>query len=120
MLRGFRWQLIALLLAAALFVIGLVVRNSDAPPPAPTATATVGGDEAGIAALPSPTPNPTSPPLQVTLTTDGGTYREALIGTVQRLNPLFATLNPVDRDITALIFEGLTKTDAFGEPIPAL
>lgn len=120
MLRGFRWQLIALLLAAALFVIGLVVRSSDAPAPAPTATATIGGEEAGIAALPSPTPNPTSPPLQVTLTTDGGTYREALIGTVQRLNPLFANLNPVDRDITALIFEGLTKTDAFGEPIPAL
>ncbi|MBN8636423.1 MAG: hypothetical protein J0M07_13935, partial [Anaerolineae bacterium] len=105
---------------AALFVIGLVVRSSDAPVPAPTATATIGGEEAGIAALPSPTPNPTSPPLQVTLTTDGGTYREALIGTVQRLNPLFANLNPVDRDITALIFEGLTKTDAFGEPIPAL
>ncbi len=120
MLRGFRWQLIALLLAAALFVIGLMVRSSDAPTPAPTATATIGSEEAGIAALPSPTPNPTSPPLQVTLTTDGGTYREALIGTVQRLNPLFANLNPVDRDITALIFEGLTKTDAFGEPIPAL
>ncbi len=120
MLRGFRWQLIALIFAAALFVIGLAVRSSDTPAPTPTATAAVSGAEAGIAALPSPTPNPTSPPLQVTLTTDGGTYREALIGTVQRLNPLLASLNPVDRDITALIFEGLVKTDAFGEPIPAL
>lgn len=116
MLRGFRWQLIALFLAAALFVIGLIVRGGDTPQPTPTATAEV----TSIAALPSPTPNPTSPPIQVTLTSGGGTYREALIGQVQRLNPLFASLNPVDRDITALIYEGLTKTDAFGEPIPAL
>jgi peptide/nickel transport system substrate-binding protein len=117
MLRGFRWQLIALLAAAALFVIGLLVRGSDTPPPTPTEAPTA---ESVIAALPSPTPNPTTPPLQVTLTAGGGTYREALIGGVQRLNPLFAALNPVDRDITALLFEGLTRTDEFGEPVPAL
>lgn len=119
MLRGFRWQLLALLIAAALFVIGLIVRGGESPPPLPTDTPAA-TDTVGIAALPSPTPNPTTPPLQVTLTVSGGTYREALVGTVQRLNPLFAGLNPVDRDITALIFEGLTKTDEFGEPIPAL
>jgi peptide/nickel transport system substrate-binding protein len=39
---------------------------------------------------------------------------------VQRINPLFADLNPVDRDIAALIFEGLTRTNSFGEPEPAL
>jgi peptide/nickel transport system substrate-binding protein len=48
------------------------------------------------------------------------TYREAVIGRISRLNPLFATLNPVDRDITRLIFEGLVGTNAFGEPSPLL
>lgn len=118
MLRGFRWQLIALFFAAALFVTGLLLRGGDTPPSKPTPTPTA--EIAGIAALPSPTPNPTAPPIQVTLTSGGGTYREALIGRVQRLNPLLASLNPVDRDITALIFEGLTRTNAFGEPVPAL
>lgn len=48
------------------------------------------------------------------------TYREALIGDVQRLNPLFASMNPVDADITSLIFEGLTRINEYGEPVPAL
>lgn len=48
------------------------------------------------------------------------TYREALIGRVQRLNPLFASYNSVDADITSLIFEGLTTINVYGEPIPAL
>src|SRR5262249_49265152 len=34
--------------------------------------------------------------------------------------PLFADLNLVDRDITSLIFEGLTRTNQYGEPEPAL
>ena len=48
------------------------------------------------------------------------TFSEALIGHVQRLNPILASLNPVDADITGLIFEGLTRINAYGEPEPAL
>ena len=34
-----------------------------------------------------------------------------------RLNPVFAQLNPVDRDISSLIFEGLFTTDEYGSPV---
>jgi len=118
MLRGFRWQLIALFLAGILFIAGLIVRGMDTPP-VPTITPPP-PDSAVIPSLPTLTPNPTAPPLAVTLTSGGGTYSEALVGQIGRLNPLFADLNPVDRDITALIYEGLTKTDQYGEPIPGL
>jgi peptide/nickel transport system substrate-binding protein len=39
---------------------------------------------------------------------------------VQRLNPLYASLNPVDADITSLIFEGLVRINDYGEPVPQL
>ncbi len=45
---------------------------------------------------------------------------EALVGQIRKLNPLLALYNPVDRDITALIFEGLTTTDDYGEIVPQL
>jgi peptide/nickel transport system substrate-binding protein len=48
------------------------------------------------------------------------TYREGLIGRVQRLNPVFAALNLIDADITSLIFEGLTRTDSYGQIVPYL
>jgi len=48
------------------------------------------------------------------------TYREALVGTLQRLNPVLALFNPVDNDITALIFDGLTSSNEYGEVRPAL
>lgn len=41
----------------------------------------------------------------------GGQYTEGLIGEVMALNPLFADFNEVDRDISRLIFSGLTKYD---------
>ena len=44
-------------------------------------------------------------------------YREGLVGSVQRLNPVFAHLNPVDRDLTSLIFQGLFATDQYGAPV---
>jgi peptide/nickel transport system substrate-binding protein len=58
--------------------------------------------------------------LPVNTTTSVATFREALVGQVQRLNPLFAALNPVDRDISALIYEGLTQINEFGEAVPSL
>jgi len=45
---------------------------------------------------------------------------EGLVGRIGRLNPVFATNNPVDRDITSLIYEGLTTINPFGEVIPDL
>lgn len=50
----------------------------------------------------------------------GGTYSEALVGTVQYLNPLLSSTNEIDRDITRLVFAGLLKYDANGNLIPDL
>ncbi len=49
-----------------------------------------------------------------------GKYTEALIGAPRALNPLLAFANPVDRDLTRLLFSGLTSFDALGRPTPDL
>ncbi|MEA3304855.1 MAG: ABC transporter substrate-binding protein [Patescibacteria group bacterium] len=41
----------------------------------------------------------------------GGDYTEALIGTIESINPLYASTNPADLDISKLIFSGLTRFD---------
>lgn len=41
----------------------------------------------------------------------GGEYSEALIGTPQLINPLYASLSDVDADLSRLIFSGLMKFD---------
>lgn len=116
MLRGFRWQFLALIIAIGLFVISLMARPSDSPEvPAPTQTPPT-AQTATPATTEVTTPEVTSPVLQPEVVT----YREGLIGSVQRLNPLFADLNPVDRDIAALIFEGLIRINRYGEPEGAL
>lgn len=123
MLRGFRWQLAALVMALSLFAVSLLTRQVDPPPPAavePDAVADVTA-EPDLPETPAPQ---VSEPVPVAITDEGQgsiiTYREALVGSVQRLNPILAALNPADRDITALIFEGLTRSNQFGEPVPAL
>lgn len=120
MLRGFRWQLVALVIAASLFVVILLTRTSVEPgdlPSIPTQQPTPISTEPAAAVTPLPTSIAVLAPQ-----TQGEivTYREALVGEVQRLNPLLAGLNPVDADITSLIFEGLTRTNQYGEPVPAL
>ena len=50
----------------------------------------------------------------------GGTYTEGLIGSIQRLNPLFDQYNQPDRDVNRLIFNGLIKFDSQGNPQPDL
>lgn len=119
MLRGFRWQFVALVMAAAVFAAALVSRLATTPvvpemPSQVTATATP------LAAAPTITPNPGI--LIQPETPQGGiaTFREGLVGSVQRLNPLLADLNPAEHDITSLIFEGLTATNQYGEPEPNL
>jgi len=122
MLRGFRWQVLVLVMALVLFGISLASRLSDnnnqQPNIVPTSTLSPTATDA-------PTLEPTVVPVVHTPQNSSSsapipTYKEALIGNVQRLNPLLASLNPVDRDITSLIFEGLVKINAYGEPVPAL
>ena len=77
-----------------------------------------------IFATPEPTaapPEPESPPAGApSAPAQEQVLVEALVGEIRKLNPLLATYNPVDRDITALIFEGLTATNAYGEIVPRL
>lgn len=126
MLRGFRWQLIAFVMAIVLFIIGFVYRSSiqPAPQPAQTPTIAIVMTEPPPTLTPEPTqqvfptPFPESPIPQISSQqSDIPVYREGIVGNIQRINPLFAHLNPVDSDITSLIFEGLMATNDFGEPI---
>jgi peptide/nickel transport system substrate-binding protein len=125
MLRGYRWQLLALLLSAVLFVVSLSLRSAD-PTSSLSPTITAASTSADTTATPDNIVIPPTaiPDVQTAPTVApasiNGSYREALVGKIQRLNPLLAQLNPVDRDITSLIFEGLTKTDSYGEPVPSL
>ena len=50
----------------------------------------------------------------------GGVYTEALIGSLNRLNPLLDDNNSVDRDVDRLIFSGLLKFDDRGTAQPDL
>ena len=50
----------------------------------------------------------------------GGSYTEALIGGLQRLNPLLDYYNQPDRDVDRLIFSGLLRFDSRGVPQPDL
>lgn len=50
----------------------------------------------------------------------GGTYTEAIVGSFQRLNPLLDSYNQADRDVDRLLFSGLLKFDASGNPIADL
>jgi len=47
----------------------------------------------------------------------GGVYIEGLVGSPRYIQPLYASSNDVDRDLTELIFSGLLKYDLNGELI---
>jgi peptide/nickel transport system substrate-binding protein len=47
---------------------------------------------------------------------DRTVYREALVGVPSRINPLFVHMNDVDRDISSLVFSGLTRLGPDGTP----
>lgn len=125
MLRGFRWQALALLFSVILFVAAFNSRQSTpTPDPTPETDPTT-----QVETLPTATPAPTveTPPTaaavaQANIITNDTvpTYREGLVGDVIRLNPLLRGVNPNADDITSLIFEGLVRTNAYGEPEPAL
>jgi len=62
--------------------------------------------------------------VYVVITTDapanGGAYTEAIAGSPQTLNPLVAAFNEPDRDLTSLLFNGLTKLGKDGAIQPDL
>jgi peptide/nickel transport system substrate-binding protein len=67
---------------------------------------------------PTPTLTPTS--ATTVIKVRGGTYIEGIAGYPQLINPLFSLLNDVDRDLCALIFEGLTMVNERNEIVPLL
>lgn len=121
MLKGLRWPFLALVLASIVMALALITQPEETPQAAQAApTATPAPADASPQPSPQPTldtqplpPNPTPVPPESILV-------EALIGRISKLNPLLATYNPVDRDITSLIFEGLTASNEYGEIVPDL
>lgn len=121
MFRGFRWQLLAFILALLVFFIAFafrVIRQTSVPETTPVPT------NARLAITATPVPASTrEAPVRATEAPAGKPvhgYREGLVGAVSRLNPVFAHLNAVDRDISSLIFEGLFATNEYGAAIPLL
>lgn len=51
---------------------------------------------------------------------NGGSIHEGLIGSPKLINPLYASTNDVDRDISSLVYAGLIRLDAHLEPQPDL
>lgn len=133
MARGFRWQFIAFVVSLGIFALVLYLRPTSVqsppsitPPPTLSETSVSASTTSTVTdSLPSATPTPISPtepvaaiPASLAPSDDGiPTYTEALVGSVNRLNPLFTDLNSVDRDISSLIFEGLTRINEYGEPV---
>ncbi len=61
---------------------------------------------------PEPLPTVTAPEQSV--------YVEGVVGAWQRINPLFATDNPVDQDLSRLVFAGLLRAGEDGRLLPDL
>jgi peptide/nickel transport system substrate-binding protein len=129
-MKGLRIEFAALLITA--FVFFVVWMDSSNKPSTvevtPQPTTTIMQEAPPTATLPpTPTAQPTldavtmgQPQQPITVTDDFVTYREGLVGTVRRLNPLFVSTNSVDADISALIYEGLTRLDQYGDIVPLL
>lgn len=65
-----------------------------------------------------------TPAVTVEVPAAGGTYIEGILGYSDRINPILAPgvvqANPVEQDLSALVFDGLTTLDATGQVSPAL
>lgn len=90
-MKRFRWQLLIIFLSG-LVIGGLLLIEQPAQQ----------------AVQPTPLPE------------QGGVYTEALVGSMQRLNPLLDGNNPADRDINRLLFSRLLTYDDRGIPQPDL
>ncbi|MGD8462825.1 MAG: ABC transporter substrate-binding protein [Anaerolineae bacterium] len=65
------------------------------------------------------------PPVEtVEVPAKGGTYVEGVLGLAEVINPILAPIavqaNPVDQDLSVLVFDGLTAIDETGLVVPAL
>ena len=124
MFRGFRWQLIALIIALAVFAAGTLYRNSRLtalpPTPAMTPTRVVSSTTAASATDSLVTTTVVASDTDENIIESATAFREGIVGAVQRLNPAFAHLNPIDNDISSLIFEGLFAINDYGEVVPRL
>ena len=56
----------------------------------------------------------------VVIPSSGGDYNEAIIGSPQFINPILISTSDADRDLSALVYSGLTKYDDNGNIIPDL
>ncbi len=90
-MKKLRWQLIIIFLTG--LVVGILL---------------IGEQPGSIAPVSAPEP------------TKGGIYTEALIGSLQRLNPAIDASNQPDHDVDRLLFSGLVRFDARGVPQPDL
>ena len=114
MLKGYRGPALALIGAILLLGIVIFTRPTEGPTPAVvTVPPAIPPTE-----TPLPTLIPASPiPFQEL---DTATLHEAVVGCFKKMNPLLAGYNQPDLDASALIFEGLTTTNQFGEAVPDL
>lgn len=90
-MKNLRWQLIVVILA--LVAIGVLLLYQAQQPTAVQQVESVVQPETG------------------------GTYSEALVGSLGRLNPLLNYYNPADRDVNRLLFSGLVAFDDRGLPV---
>lgn len=116
MLRGCRWQAALFLLAGLLLGIALYWRSAGSGGAAPIPEARAAAPTAAATRV---------PPIAtvVAQAVDAPTvplFREGLVGPLRHLNPLLAQAGSVEAEVSALIFEGLTSLNAWGEPAPAL
>jgi peptide/nickel transport system substrate-binding protein len=92
--RHLLWQT-TLVLSGIVLVFVLLMQFQEAP-------------EVEVVAVPSP----------------GGTYVEGVLGYAETINPILTPImvpgNPVEQDLGALIFEGLTSLNSRGEVVPRL
>lgn len=87
-MKKLRWQLIIIFLTGLVVGILLLSEQTNSPQQA------------------NSTPEPEK----------GGSYTEALIGSLQRLNPLLDFASPVDRDVNRLLYSRLLDFDSRGLP----
>jgi peptide/nickel transport system substrate-binding protein len=85
-MKKLRWQLIIIFLTG--LVVGILLLSEQPP------------------AIVSVAPEPVK----------GGIYTEAIIGSMQRLNPVLDAYNSADRDLNRLLFSGLMRFDSRGVP----
>ncbi|HOX61123.1 MAG TPA: ABC transporter substrate-binding protein [Candidatus Magasanikbacteria bacterium] len=58
--------------------------------------------------------------FRVSVPTNGGSYTEAVVGAPQYINPIFASSNDVDMDLSRLVFSGLLRYDEKHRLLPDL